>query len=73
MACPASLGLHQDGVDGGEHLCIWDLVLPFYAKEFPQTCGMEVVQLPGMAFINCPYSSVVSTDADACIRVPEGV
>ena len=40
-------------VGSGEHLCIWNLILPFFA-EFPQTCGVEVVQLPGMALINCP-------------------
>ena len=36
MAFSRKLGLHQDGMDNGkvtwgEHLCVWDLVLPFHA------------------------------------------
>ena len=37
MALSRKLALYQDGMDNGkvtsgEHLCVWDLVLPFYAK-----------------------------------------
>ena len=37
MACSTKLGLYQDRMDtgkvgSGEHVCVWDLVLPFYAK-----------------------------------------
>ena len=60
MPCPAKLWLHQDGVDAGhasmsEDLSIWDLVLPLDAKEFSEASGVEVVQLPCMVLVDCPW------------------
>ena len=59
MSWSAKLGLHQDGVDAwqvstGEDLSVWDLVLPLYAKMFPEAGGVEVVQLPGVTLIDRP-------------------
>ena len=59
VSWPATLGLHQDGVEArqvstGEDLSVWDLVLPLYAKKFPEAAGVEVVQLPIVALIDRP-------------------
>ena len=46
------MALHQYGVDAGEtylneYLSVWDL--PLDVEEFPEICGVKVVQLSGMA------------------------
>ena len=64
MSCPAKLGLHQDGVDAwqvsmGEDLSVRDLVMPLYAKKFPEAGGVEVVHLPGVTLIDRPCFTAI--------------
>ena len=37
-----------------EDLSVWDLVLPLDAKEFSEASGVEVIQLPCVALVDCP-------------------
>ena len=69
MPCPVKLWLHQDGVDAGqasmsEDLSVWDLVLPLDAKEFSETSGVEVVHLPCMASVDCPWFTAIEEDGE---------
>ncbi len=41
-----------------EHLCVWDLVLPLYAKQFSQAGGVEVVQFLAWRCWNRPCLKV---------------
>ena len=38
----------------GEHLSVWNLILPFDVDEFSEAHGAEVVQLVSMAAIHSP-------------------
>ena len=46
-------------VDTGEHLNVWDSVLPSDAEEFFGAGGVEVIQLPGMVSIDSPRFAAV--------------
>ena len=35
----------------GEHLSVWNLILPYDAEEFPEAHSVEVVQLVGMVVV----------------------
>ena len=36
-----------------------NLVLPLYAQEFSETCGIKVVQLPGVTLVDCPCFAAI--------------
>ena len=38
----------------GEHLSVWNFILPFDVEEFPEVHPVGVVQLVGMAAVDSP-------------------
>ena len=50
--------VRQEVVDAGQacsgkDLSVWNPILPLDVEEFPEVGCVEVVQLPGMAWVHC--------------------
>lgn len=68
--------MHAWKIGSSKHLCVWDLVFPFYSKKFPRAGSMEVFQLLGMTSISRLRLKAIEQsgehycfeDLDLCLR-----